>query len=110
ARKHKIPTRQFNDMRDVRQGYYIVAGVFGEKQNARNFLVRLKASGFQPKSIHHPANNLNYVYLEYHTNGQAAIWAVRSRLNERYREKLWIMDVRVPAAMPVTKPVSYQET
>ena len=113
ARKHKIPTRQFKDIPDMLQGYYIIAGVFGEKRNARNFLLKLKAQGFQPKSIHHPGNNLNYVYLEYHTNGQAAIRAVLTRLDESYREKLWIMDVRghrLATPTPAAKSVGYQET
>lgn len=113
ARKHQIATRQFNDLGGVLRGYYLIAGVFGEKRNAQNFILKLKAGGFHPKSIYHPGNKLNYVYLEYHQDGQAAIRAVLSRLDESYREKLWIMDVRghrPAAAVPAGKSAGYEET
>ncbi len=94
AKKQKIATRQFNGIGAELKGYYIIAGVFGDRRNAAKFLKKLSERGFNAKSIHHPGNNLNYIYLQYHADGQPAIQAVLTRLEGRYKEKLWIMDVR----------------
>lgn len=108
ARKHNIATRRFNGIGEELQGYYIIAGVFGERTNAANFLKKLGEQGFNSKSIHHPGNNLNYIYIGYHPDGKSAIQDVLTRLDGRYKENLWIMNVReqkTVTALPVGESV-----
>jgi hypothetical protein len=71
-------------------GYYIIANVFGTQKYLKLFKEDMRKKGFDAQSFYRPARKLNYVYLEYHTSLEAAEKAVRSKLNGKYSQKLWI--------------------
>jgi len=93
ALNHHIGTRRVTEMKQLFNGYYAVAGVFGEDRNAMNFMKSLRVMGLHPHSAIHPTNHLNYIYLGYYRHGLDAVDAVHSKLNGQYPGKLWIMDV-----------------
>tara|TARA_R110002167_G_scaffold206691_18_gene410817 strand:+ start:25008 stop:27962 length:2955 start_codon:yes stop_codon:yes gene_type:complete len=99
AKKSGIPHRKFENLKDISEGYYIVSGVFSSKQNAIKSVNSLRKKGFSPNYISLPEKHLNYVYLEFHKEGQNAIDACLSRLNGRFKEDVWIIAVEHSTAM-----------
>lgn len=93
ARKHKIPTRKFSGIKGVASGYYLVAGVFGQKTNAIKFRNKLRTHDLLPEILNNPANHLNYVYLRHMSNGLEAIRACVSQMGGSYSDKLWILQI-----------------
>ena len=104
AKKHKIATRKISASNDIMEGYYLVAGVFGEKANAFKFKRTLAGKGLQPQILYNPHNKLNYVYIRYGRNGLDAIRNCLSGLSGKYSEKLWILQAYDDKPNPV--PVS----
>ena len=102
ARRHRIPTRKIVGLNNVKSGYYVIAGVFGQKNNARKFIGKLSANGLQPQLIFHEEKQLNYVFLAYHQRGDLAVNTCVSNLNGRYQDALWILQVvgKVPHIRP----------
>ncbi len=66
ARKNNIPQREFKNLKGLKNGYYVISGVFGEIGNAQKAVYRLKKKGFETNYISVPESGLNYVYINYH--------------------------------------------
>jgi len=94
ARQNHIATRTTTEMKQLRNGYYAVAGVFGEKKNALAFMEALGKNGLHPKSATDPKNHLDYIYLGYYQNGLDAVHAIVSKMGGLYGGKLWILNAR----------------
>ena len=75
AKKNNIPQREFKDLKGLKNGYYVIAGVFGEIGNAKKAIYRLRKKGFETNYISVPESGLNYVYLNYHEKWENAIKA-----------------------------------
>ena len=93
ARKHKIATRKISGSSGLSAGYYLVAGVFGDKTNAIKFSRQLSAKKLSPKILFNPLNKLNYVHVQHGQNGLDAIRACLSGISGKYKGKLWILQV-----------------
>ena len=90
------PIEKFISLEGVAQGHYLVASVFKEEANLRNFMAKLKEQGIATQYFKNPENGLNYVYLaKYQDNGEA-FEAYRSKMKGQYQEELWIMHVDSP--------------
>lgn len=88
-----VQRRQFRDLQDVQDGYYVVANVYRGSVYLNKFMDRLSAEGLQPDFIDNPNNGLKYVYLQRFDSWQDAEKAVRSQLNGSYSGELWVMNV-----------------
>ena len=93
AKQNNIPQRKFNDLNKVKNGYYIIAGVFGNVQNVKKAVYKFQKKGFTSNYITVPETELNYVYLEYHNKWQDAIASCTNQFNGNFTEDVWIMDV-----------------
>jgi len=93
AKRNNIAHRKVTHLTEEEDGFYIIASVFSGKKNLKRALKKLTRKGFAPKSLFNPENGLNYVSLEYHPFGLEAVDACASKLNGRYSEDVWIMQV-----------------
>ncbi len=115
ARKYKIPTRKITNLIDVNSGYYIIAGAFGQQDNARKFIRGLSATSLKPFVLYNPENKLNYVSLEYHKSGLKAINSCLDRIKLEYGKDVWILQVEtvkrssIQAVKKELKPVDDDE-
>ena len=91
--RQPVQRRQFRDLQDVQDGYYVVANVYRGSVYLNKFMDRLSAEGLQPDFIDNPNNGLKYVYLQRFDSWQDAEKAVRSQLNGSYSGELWVMNV-----------------
>ena len=75
------------------KGYYIVANVFSNPENAKNFLTFLELKGIKAEYFVNKINNYRYVYLAKTSNEKEAIAIYLSKLNNTYQDKMWILSV-----------------
>ncbi len=76
------------------QGYYIIANVFANPNNANRFVKLLNSYGLSASYFINPENNWRYVYLKRHESWNNALISYYSKLNDSYDDKMWIMRVR----------------
>ncbi|TVZ58310.1 type IX secretion system PorP/SprF family membrane protein [Flavobacteriaceae bacterium MAR_2010_105] len=93
ARSPKVVTDKIHS---IEPGYYIVANVFSESENADAFINYLKNKGLDPKYFLNPKNNYRYVYLIKTETWNAALQLYHSNLERQYYEDMWIMNVIEP--------------
>ncbi len=89
----KIKSRQFKDLPDVSDGYYVVANVYKGGQYLDKFLNKLSDKGINADYIDNPNNGLKYVYLKRYDTFEQAEAAAKSNLNGSYDGPTWIMDI-----------------
>lgn len=78
---------------DMEPGYYIIANVFSDKENAKKFVRDLKDKGVKAKVFFNPKNNFSYVYLEKHSRWKDVLVSYYSNVNNTYFEPVWIISV-----------------
>ncbi|MFC4722836.1 PorP/SprF family type IX secretion system membrane protein [Geojedonia litorea] len=93
ARAPKVVTDKIHS---IEPGYYIIANVFSESENADSFISHLKNKGLDPKSFLNPKNNYRYVYLKKTETWNAALQLYHSNLERQYYEDMWIMNILEP--------------
>ncbi len=103
AKENKIAARIVPGFKGLRNGYYIVAGVFGDIDNVKSFQEKLSKSNLVSKVATHPESELNYVYIKESKGWEEAINACKSNLQGKYNDKLWIMNVFDPNEVTITK-------
>jgi len=94
AREYGIPTRLVKDFLSAENGYYVIAGVYGDRANANKFAQKLRLKQLNPVIITHPVSNLNYVTLAQHENWKEAINSCTTAMNGKYQSEVWIMNVQ----------------
>ena len=93
AKKAGIATRSESGFRDIASGYYVVAGVFGNTENASRLRRKLNSKGLVADMLFHPEKKLNYVVLSHHDQGSSAVSMVQSAAEGKYHDKTWILHV-----------------
>ncbi len=79
------------------QGYYIIANVFANPNNANRFVKLLNSYGLSASYFINPENNWRYVYVKRHDSWNNALLSYYSKLNGSYDDKMWIMRVKSEA-------------
>ena len=74
-------------------GYYLIANVFANPNNAKKFVKLLNSFGLSASYFINPKNNYRYVYLKKHDSWTNALTSYYSKLNDAYNDKMWIMRV-----------------
>ena len=78
----------------VGSGFYIIANVFANPNNANRFVKLLNSYGLSAGYFINPENNWRYVYLKKHASWTTALISYYTNLNDSYSDKMWIMRVR----------------
>lgn len=92
--KEKLDIRILNHP-ELKKGYYLVANVFSEPVNARQFLSNLRKQGVLADYFINPANQYHYVYLSYATSLETAAGLKLSKLNNTYNGEIWLLAVNI---------------
>jgi hypothetical protein len=75
------------------RGYYLVANVFSNPENAKNFITFLELKGITAEYFVNKVNNYRYVYLAKTINESEAIDLYLSKVNNTYQDRIWILSV-----------------
>ena len=89
----EIKSKTFTNLKNVTQGHYIIANVFGKERYLKRFLRKMRKKGLDPNYITNPSDNLKYVYLGYSSQWNEALHLAQSNLKGSYDQTLWIMNV-----------------
>ncbi|MEZ4968399.1 MAG: type IX secretion system membrane protein PorP/SprF [Flavobacteriaceae bacterium] len=87
------PTAKVYRINGLGTGYYIIANVFANANNANKFVKLLNAQGLNASYFINPENNYRYVYLKRHESWNNALVSYYSKINNTYTDKMWIMKV-----------------
>ncbi len=87
------PKERSFEIDGIGTGYYIIANVFANPNNARRFIKLLNSYGLSASYFINPENNWRYVYLKRHESWNNALISYYSKLNDSYDDKMWIMRV-----------------
>jgi len=93
SKKNHIRSAVISNLDGVQSGYYIIANVFATDKYFNKFMGKLKARELHPNYFVNHKNNWKYVYLKRFDTWQEAIAAHKSKLNNAYRDDIWIMNV-----------------
>ncbi len=104
AKKYKIAARTVEDITSIDNGYYAVAGVFGDKNNVLKFVKKLKSKGLAVSTAENTASKLTYVYLDHSKDWAGVLETARTQVNGKYGDKLWIMHIANEATSPGESP------
>lgn len=78
----------------IGEGYYIIANVFANPNNAKRFVKLLNSYGLSASYFINPENNWRYVYLKKHDSWNNALISYYSKINGAYDDKMWVMRVK----------------
>ena len=90
ANKQQLKTQIING---TDSGYYLIANVFANPNNAKRFVKLLNSYGLNASYFINPENNFRYVYLKRHQSWNNALLSYYTKLNDAYDDKMWIMRV-----------------
>jgi hypothetical protein len=93
ATANHIKSRTFKNIKGADEGFYIIAGVFANLDNAQDLVHKLKGKGFAAGNISYSGNGLNYVYLSRFDTLDNAIVACNSKLDGSYTNPFWLMNI-----------------
>lgn len=79
----------------LEKGYYLVANVFSEAVNLRQFLSNMHKMGIKSDYFINPYNKFYYVYLYKSTDLSKVEQQWKSQINGKYTQQLWILDVNI---------------
>ncbi len=77
----------------MQDGYYLVANVYKGTHYLNRFVDSLKSKGIEANYINNTKNGLKYVYLQRFDSREEALAAYNNKLDGRYDDDLWIMNV-----------------
>lgn len=75
-------------------GFYLVAGVFSQKENAITLSQKIERQGYQVSFFQDRTNGYFYVYLAKFSNYNEANNVKNNRIDGSFTEELWIKEVK----------------
>ncbi len=93
GRPGKPSLKTFN-IDGIGSGFYIIANVFANPNNANRFVKELNAKGLNASYFINPENKYRYVYLKKHQEWTTALTTYYSQLDNTYVDPIWIMRVK----------------
>jgi outer membrane protein OmpA-like peptidoglycan-associated protein len=88
-----IPQRTFRSLPDVKNGYYLVSGVFSKSNKLSKQVKKLTKKGFDSGYFKNPENNLYYLYVNRHIGWERAIEDHQSKFDNKFKDDVWILNV-----------------
>jgi type IX secretion system PorP/SprF family membrane protein len=91
----KLPIRmeEQSGIAGVKNGYYLIANVYKNKENVDSFINDLEHKGIKAKQFFNKENGLYYVYLADYNKKNDAETAYTTDLDGKYQKEKWIMKV-----------------
>ena len=88
------PSMKTYSIDGIGSGFYIIANVFANPNNANRFVKQLNDQGLEAGYFINPENNYRYVFLKKHEEWSNALVSYYSNLNDAYYDPIWIMRVK----------------
>ncbi len=93
ASENGIPQRTFQNIPNVKNGYYFISGVFSKSKKLDKEVRKLTKKGFQSGYFKNPENNLYYLYIDHYNSWEAALQDSKSKFDNRFTNDVWLLQV-----------------
>jgi outer membrane protein OmpA-like peptidoglycan-associated protein len=93
AIENGIPQRTFRAVPDVKNGYYLVSGVFSQSKKLSREVKKFSKKGFDSGYLKNPENDLYYLYVNRHNDWESAIEDHQSKFDNKFKDDVWILHV-----------------
>lgn len=93
ALENGIPQRTFENLPNVKNGYYLVSGVFSNPNKLTKQVKKLTKKGFESGFLKNPENDLYYLYVDRHNDWESAIEDYQSKFDNKFNDDVWILQV-----------------
>ena len=101
AKSYNISHRSVTGLKGVANGYYLIAGVFGQAENASKLTTTLRRKGLSANTLVNPRNQMHYVFVGHVEKGLEALHHYQKNIKPKYRDKIWILNVQNAAPAPI---------
>lgn len=101
AESYKILQKTFDNIEDVENGYYVIAGIFSKSKNLKSQVRKFNRKGFNSGYFKNPDNDLYYLYLNQYESWQKALNDCNTKFNNRYDKEIWVL--KMANSTPVSK-------
>ncbi|MFD0795838.1 OmpA family protein [Maribacter chungangensis] len=88
-----IPQRTFENLANVKNGYYLVSGVFSKSNKLDKQVKKLAKKGFDAGYFQNTENDLYYLYVSSYDAWENAIDAHESKFNNKFKDDVWILHI-----------------
>ncbi len=93
AIEYDIPQREMENLENVENGFYVIAGVFSKDNKLNKLVKKHNKKGFDSGYIKNTQNSLNYFYLNHYTSWQKALEDCKSNFNGNFKDDVWLLKV-----------------
>lgn len=88
-----IASRKIKAQGSWKQGFYIVAGVFGNIENAERFMYKMRDKGYASRTRINPESGHAYTYLEHFKAIDRTLAFLKNYASDRKNDKVWVLEV-----------------
>lgn len=87
------PKRIFTNLENVKDGYYLISGVFTKTNKLDKKLKQLSEDGFTSGYFKNPENEFYYLYINRYTDIDDAIDDYESKFDNKFKDEVWLLQV-----------------
>jgi outer membrane protein OmpA-like peptidoglycan-associated protein len=88
-----IAQQTFERLPEVKNGYYLVSGVFSKSNKLSREVKKLNKKGFSAGYFQNPKNSLYYLYVNQYNDWNEALKDANSKFDNNFKGDLWILQV-----------------
>ncbi len=93
ASDNNIPQRTFTKLSNVKNGFYLVSGVFSKSKNLAKQVRKLSKKGFSSGYFKNPETKLYYIYVNRYNSWETAIKNSNTKFDNKFKEDVWLLQV-----------------
>jgi outer membrane protein OmpA-like peptidoglycan-associated protein len=104
ALERGIPQRTFENLPNVKNGYYLVSGVFSKPNKLDKQVRKLTKKGFGSGYFKNEENGLHYLYVNSYDAWENAIKDHQTKFDNNFKDEVWIL--YITNSLPVEEVAS----
>src|SRR6056297_1935543 len=93
ALERGIPQRTFENLPNVKNGYYLVSGVFSKSNKLAKQVRKLTKKGFDSGYFKNEESGLHYLYVTRHNAWENAIKDHQTKFDNKFKDEVWILHI-----------------
>ncbi|WP_419213219.1 OmpA family protein [Maribacter sp. X9] len=105
ADDYNIAHKTFTNIKEVKNGFYIVSGIFKKNKKLNSQVKKLNKKGFDAGYFQNPDNQLYYLYLNRYDSWEQALKDCNSKFDNRYKYDFWVLQMANPVRVSEVLPI-----
>ncbi|MGB3145057.1 MAG: OmpA family protein [Maribacter sp.] len=105
AEELAILQKTFTNVTDVKNGYYVISGVFQKDKDLPSQVKKLNRKGFDSGYFQNPDNEMFYLFLNHYNSWEAAFEDCNSKFDNKYKNNVWVLKIANNVPDPKMVPI-----